>query len=81
MSRAIPKVVQSFYTIKINGTPIINYEKLVQARRYVKSINAHEDMKSVEIVRITTTETILDSLKPVFEKVLSSDDLFSYDGA
>ena len=79
MSRPVPKVILSYYTVRINGTDIINYEKLSEARRYVKSINLHERINTIDIVRYTTTETLLDTFTPVFEKVLSCDDLFSYD--
>lgn len=81
MSRVVPKVILSYYTVRINGTDVINYEKLAEARRYVKSINITERINAVDIVRYTTTETLLDSFKPSFEKVLTCDDLFSDEDA
>lgn len=74
----MPKVTLSYYTVRINGQDIINYERLAEARRYVKSINIHEAIQFIQVVRQTTTETLLDDLKPVSERVLSSDDLFSF---
>jgi hypothetical protein len=79
MSRPVPKVIQSYYTVRINGSDIINYEKLAEAREYIKSINLHERINTIDIVRYTTTETLLNTFTPVYEKVLSCDDLFSCD--
>ena len=79
MSRPVPKVIQSYYAVRVNGTDIINYEKLAEARQYIKSINLHERIMKIDIIRYTTTETLLDTFTPVYEKVLSSDDFFSFD--
>lgn len=75
MKRKPTKVLESNYVIKINGIAVYGHglDTLSKARKQVKSLVLTETVQEVAIVRQTVTETVMDTFKPVVQRVLTSD--------
>lgn len=76
MKRPQPKVLDSTYIIKVNGTVTSTSNSLSEARRQVKQIPLTEDIEEVSITRRTLTETVLNRFKPEIKRALTVDDFF-----
>lgn len=76
MKRPQPKVLDSVYVVKINGTTLHTATTLREARHLVKQIHLKEDIKEIQIVRKTLTETIINNYKCDYKKILTIDDFF-----
>lgn len=80
MKRKQTKVLNSNYLIKVNGEPLSpiligNLDTLSKARKQVKKMIIDDRVQEVAIVRQTVTETVMDTFKPIIQKVLTADDL------
>jgi hypothetical protein len=83
MKKARPlKVLQTAYTVTINGQMVKSFggnkdakTDLALARKFVANLSINDTIESVSIVRITTTETIINTFTPVVQRVLTVDEL------
>lgn len=77
MKRKQTKVLNSNYIIKVNGQPLYSsgFGTLSKARKQVKLMPVNEGIEEVAIVRQTVTETVMDTFKPIIQKVLTADAL------
>lgn len=76
MKRSQPKVIESKYFIKVNGTVVCECDSLSQARKEVKQLPLTSDVEEVAITRRTLTETVINKFKPEVTRTLSVDELF-----
>ena len=73
-----PKVLESQYLVRVNGE-IVDTAKdisLKQARDIVRDLNITENVKRVEIVRQSITETVINTFEPkATVSLIAVDDL------
>lgn len=91
--RPIPKVLYSVYNILINTidgrsyyltldampNEPFNTDSLAEARREAKKVSLNSTIKNVQIIKTTTSETILNTYIPTNTKTLTVDSFFSDD--
>lgn len=73
--RPQPKVLETFYAVLVNEELFEMFEKLTEARKAIKNIPVTEEIEQIQIVKQTTTHTLLDTYKPQVVKTLTIDGL------
>lgn len=69
------KTVSVQYHIKVNGLLVDAKPKLGEARKEVKKIPLTNAIKEVSIIKVTTTEQILDVYEPKQTTILTASQL------
>lgn len=74
MGRYERKVVDTLYAVLVNEEVKQTFDKLAQARKYIKELRITDDIQQVKIIKQCTVHTTLDVLKPQVTKTLSIAD-------
>lgn len=69
------KTIKTNYIVKINNEPINEFDSIWGAKKHISSLIINDDINTVDIVKLTTTETVLKSFKTKTAKILTINDL------
>lgn len=69
------KTIQTNYIIKVNNEISVVKPSLKEARQHIKAMSIHDNMFTVQIIKQTVNETILDVYQTKTTKVLVASQL------